>query len=174
MIFWHAGATILGFRYMFRDQNVDLRFLVLGSVLPDLIDKPIGTVLFSDTLASGRIFGHTLLFAFVFLSTVTLVTRRGGPWRQRLLALAVGCLFHLVLDGMWTSKETFLWPAFGWEFPPGPPDYWRSLLGRLTSDPLLVGQELFGAGYLVYLWSKAGLNDPDRRSRLWTSGAITT
>ncbi len=174
MIFWHAGGSILAFRYVFRDPNVDLRFLILGSILPDLIDKPIGTLLFADTFSSGRIFGHTLVFAFALLVGVTVATRRGGLWRKRLLALAVGCLFHLVLDGMWATKETFLWPAFGWEFPPGPPEYWSGLLARLAADPLQLVQEILGALYLVYLWNKAGLRDVERRHRLWATGTITT
>ena len=33
-----------------------------------------------------------------------------------LLSLAMGCLSHLVLDGMWGQPQTLLWPAFGWEF----------------------------------------------------------
>ncbi len=40
MIFWHLGITVLIARYVFRDPNMDLRWLMLGSLLPDVIDKP--------------------------------------------------------------------------------------------------------------------------------------
>ena len=93
MIFWHVGGTILAFRYVFRDPDVDLRFLALGSVLPDLLDKPIGTIFFADTFASGQIFGHSLLFASLLMVIVLLMTRRGVR-RKRMMALAVGVPNH--------------------------------------------------------------------------------
>ena len=42
MLFWHVGGTIALVRYTVRDERMDLRFLILGAVLPDLIDTPIG------------------------------------------------------------------------------------------------------------------------------------
>ncbi|MDF1595514.1 MAG: metal-dependent hydrolase [Acidimicrobiia bacterium] len=171
MIFWHVGGTVLAFRYVFRDPNVDLRFLALGAILPDLIDKPIGTILFADTFESGQIFGHSLLFSSMLMVMVLLFTGRGVR-RRRLMALAIGSLFHLVLDGMWTVKETFLWPAFGWGFPPGPEAYWGSLLERLAANPWILMQEALGIIYLVYLWRKADLGKAERRSELLTVGTI--
>ncbi len=82
------------------------------------------------------------------------------------MALAVGSLIHLLLDAMWTVQETFLWPAFGWEFPPGVPEYWSGLLERLVSDPLRIVQEAVGLGYLIYVFRKAQLSDPEHRSEL--------
>lgn len=171
MIFWHVGGTVLAFRYVFRDPNVDLRFLALGSILPDLLDKPIGTVLLAGTFESGQIFGHTLLFASVLMVAVLVGTSR-GIWRRRLMALAVGSLFHLILDGMWAVKETFLWPAFGWRFPPGPDSYWTGLVDRLTSDPWIIVQEVLGLVYLVFLWRKARLGESGRRAELWRAGTL--
>lgn len=171
MILWHIGGTVLAFRYVFRDPNVDLRFLAIGSILPDLLDKPVGTIFFAETFESGQIFGHSLLFSVVLMIAVLIGTRR-GVWRKRLMAAAIGSLFHLVLDGMWTVKETFLWPAFGWEFPPGPESYWTGFLDRLTADPWIIVQEIAGLAYLIYLWRSAKLSDPVRRSELMRSGTI--
>jgi hypothetical protein len=42
VLLWHVGATIAFVRYAFRDPNMDLRYLALGAVLPDLIDTPLG------------------------------------------------------------------------------------------------------------------------------------
>ena len=88
------------------------------------------------------------------------------------VALAVGALIHLLLDAMWTVQETFLWPAFGWEFPPGLPDYWSGLLERLLADPWRILQEAVGLGYLIYLYRKARLSDPERRSELLHTGRV--
>ena len=43
-------------------NRVDIRFLLIGSLLPDIIDKPIGVYFFRETFSNGRIFSHTLLF----------------------------------------------------------------------------------------------------------------
>jgi len=172
MIFWHMGGTIAIFRYVFRDPKVDLRFLALGAILPDLIDKPLGTMLFPTVfIGNSQVIGHTLLFSMVLMSVVLLTTRRGRV-RRRWMAMAIGSLIHLLLDAMWTVQETFLWPAFGWGFPPGIPDYWSGLLERLVANPWLVVQEMVGLGYLVHLYRKARLNDPERRSQLLRTGRV--
>ena len=43
-------------------SRVDLRVLAVDSVLPDILDKPIGLMIFRDERGTGRIFCHTLLF----------------------------------------------------------------------------------------------------------------
>ncbi len=172
MLFWDVGGAILIFRYVFRDPKVDLRYLALGAVLPNLIDKPLGTLLLTETFAhNGRIVAHTLLFSAVLTGLVLLTTRRGRR-RRRGMAVAVGGLLHLLLDGMWTVRETFLWPAFGWAFPAGDPDFWPGLPQRVLSDPLLLLGEAAGLAYLVYLWRKAGLRDPERRRAFLATGRI--
>ena len=56
-------------------RRVDIRLLAIGSLLPDIIDKPVGQVFFRGTFSDGRIFSHTLLF----LALVSL----GGYARRR-------------------------------------------------------------------------------------------
>ena len=172
MLFWHVGSSVLLFRYLFRDPGVDLRFLAAGAILPDVIDKPIGRIFWADTLGTGRIYGHTLVFFVVVLFVVMVLSSRGTTWRRRWVALAVGVMFHLLLDGMWLIPDTLLWPLFGWEFPASFDDYWAGFFGRFLSDPLLMVQELFGLGYLTFLWRKAGLSDPVRRARLFEEGTV--
>jgi hypothetical protein len=73
---------------------------------------------------------------------------------------------------MWTVQETFLWPAFGWEFQPGIPEYWSGLFERLFSNPWRILQEVVGLAYLIYLYRKAHLQDPIRRSELLRTGRV--
>ena len=173
MLFWHVGASVLLFRYLFRDPGVDLRFLAAGAIVSDLLDKPIGRVFWADTFGTGRIYGHTLLLFVIVLVAVMIFSVRGTQPRRRWLAFTVGVMFHLILDGMWLSPETLLWPLFGWEFPQSVENYWSGLLGRLFSDPLVLAQEALGLGYLIYLWRRVGLGDPQRRARLYAEGTIT-
>lgn len=48
---------------------VDIRTLLIGSLLPDIIDKPLGHLLFREALSNGRTYGHTLLF-LLLISTI--------------------------------------------------------------------------------------------------------
>lgn len=173
MIFWHLGATIWLFRYVFRDPKVDMRFLVLGALLPDLLDKPIGTVLFPEAIGTGRWVGHTLLFSSVLMAIVLLVTRRGRR-RRAWMALTIGSMIHLILDGLWTTPEVLLWPFLGFDFPPGPEAYWSGFLGRIFDSPWGIAGEVVGLAYLAWLWYFADLRDPEKRRRLVTTGRITT
>jgi len=52
-------------------RDIDTRVLLIGSLLPDIIDKPIGNYLFRDTVSNGRIVCHTLLFFILVTIPVT-------------------------------------------------------------------------------------------------------
>jgi len=172
VLFWHVGGSILLFRYLFRDPAVDLRYLALGAILSDLIDKPIGRIIWADEFQTGRLYGHTLLFFVGVLTVVMLATSRGTPRRRRWVALAVGVMFHLLLDAMWAIPETLFWPLFGWDFPPSIGDYWSGFLGRLVDEPIILVQEAFGLTYLIYLWRRARLGEPARRRDLMSTGRL--
>ena len=39
MILWHLGVTLILFIWIYKDTNADLRFLLIGSLIPDIVDK---------------------------------------------------------------------------------------------------------------------------------------
>ncbi len=124
-------------------RTADYRLVLLGSVLPDLIDKPVGVYLFRETFHSGRIFAHTLLFLLVLVAI--------GLWRYRrnaatgVLALASGTFMHLLLDGVWRSPETLFWPAFGFDFPEYETgNFLREMMERLIHKPSAYIPEFVG------------------------------
>ena len=106
---------------------LDIRLLVLGSLFPDIIDKPLSFLGFGD----GRSITHTLLITvIVLLASLIIFWRYKKTW---LLAIAFGLLAHIVLDSMWTSPHTLLWPLYGWEFPApdrslNPISFWWNIL----------------------------------------------
>lgn len=153
MILWHVGMTLLAVRYVYRDPGMDLRWVVLGSLLPDLIDKPIGSVLFNDALGSHRLAAHAIGFPVVVLLVVLAATRRGRI-RRAMVAVVIGALFHLVLDAAWADPEAFWWPLFGWTFPEQAGSALGPLLRRMLTDPLVWAGEATGAVYLVFLWRR--------------------
>lgn len=170
MLFWHVGATIAFTRYAFRDEAMDLRFLALGAVLPDLIDSPIGLVFWSQ-FQTVRLAAHSLMFAALLLVVVMAGTRRGRP-RKRWMPLAVGVLLHLVLDGMWRFPPTLWWPFLGWEFDATSFASVGDYLAWLLTDLRTWGLEAVGLAYLAALAYRADLGDPDARRFLITTGRV--
>ncbi|WP_418888745.1 metal-dependent hydrolase [Methanothrix soehngenii] len=96
---WPPLASIAGWTYL---------FLALGSILPDIIDKPLGLLLFG-TPNMGRTFAHTLLFLLI-LGAISLRLRD-----IRLASLTWGVFIHLILDSMWSlqsSSSGLCWEDF--------------------------------------------------------------
>ena len=128
---------------------MDIRFLLVGSMLPDIIDKPIGIYLFRETFSNGRIFTHTLLF-LVLVTVVGLILKRssGKTWG---LALSIGTLLHLILDQMWQAPKTLLWPVFGIAFERMDPTYWLgNIFSALLRNPEVYVPEIIGV--VVFVW----------------------
>jgi membrane-bound metal-dependent hydrolase YbcI (DUF457 family) len=171
MIFWHVGGAVFLARWVFRDSAMDLRVLVFGAVLPDLIDKPIGSVFFTSYFDTGRIYAHTLLFAGVVLTVVMLATRRGSRARKQWMALPIGVLLHLLLD-MPIDAETLWWPVLGIRFPSFAEGALVDLVAYLLKSPWVIVQEVVGAAYVVHLYRRARLHEPEPRRRLLETGTL--
>jgi len=84
---------------IFKVRRVDFRFVVLGSLLPDLVDKPIGRFLFNDFWGNGRLFSHTVAFVVLLLLINFLVKSECA--KKIVLSLSFGTLVHIVFDGVW-------------------------------------------------------------------------
>ena len=128
--------------------RLDYRFILLGSILPDLIDKPLGIWLLRDTMSNGRVFAHTLLFAVLLLAVgvYAYISRR----KLNLLCLSFGNIAHLGLDAMWLNPRTLFWPLYGWSFERGDVSHWlNSILVSLSTDPRVYILEILGAFLLA-------------------------
>jgi hypothetical protein len=129
LILWFAGGACLAVLVVFGDPRIDLRWVALGAVLPDL---PLRLTPL-----------HSLTACAAVMVAVMAATRRGSARRRGALAVPIGMLLHLVLDGMWTRTDVFWWPFTGWSFP----------FGRLPSLDrpalLLVAQEAAGLAMLL-------------------------
>ncbi len=170
MVFWHLGGTVALARYTFRDDRMDLRFLVLGGLLPDLVDTPFGLAAYG-TLESVRLFAHSLVFAALVMVAVLILTRRGRP-RKRWMPLAVGLLLHLLLDAMWADPETLWWPFLGLTFSAAGPASAVSYVGDIVSDWRVWALEALGLAYLYGLGRRARLGDLAVRREFLATGRI--
>ncbi|MFC1897608.1 metal-dependent hydrolase [Chloroflexota bacterium] len=128
---------------------IDVRALMVGSLLPDIIDKPIGQWLFAEYFSNGRIFSHTLLF--LILITLFGVFYYRYYRKTWFLFLSLGTLMHLMLDQMWLAPETLLWPLLGLEFDRIDLTGWiGGIWYHLFTDPTVYVPELLGL--LTSIW----------------------
>ena len=139
------------------------RAVLVGTLLPDLIDKPIYySVYYLSSLnipigpfgfiTQTRTFGHTAIFLFALALLAF--------YRQSklLAALALGTATHLVLDSWsdsflhhhWMGGQTvLLWPFLGWQFPPDPYGGLTAHLS-LVKRPVILYGEIIGIGLLAW------------------------
>ena len=170
MLLWHVGATVALARYSFRDERMDLRFLTLGAVLPDLIDTPIGLAGFSSWQAV-RLGAHSLTFAGVVMAAIVLATRRGRP-RKRWMPVAIGVLIHLFLDAMWASPATLWWPILGWEFTTLEAMTTSEYMASVVRNAWTWAGEAIGLTYLGWLARAGRLDTAEARRELLQTGRI--
>jgi hypothetical protein len=142
LLFAHVGLALASARFL---SQVSLAFLALGSMLPDIIDKPLGLIVFGSP-SMGRIFAHTLLF-LMLLSALCVYSRD-----IRFISITWGVLIHFSLDFMWNSPKTFLWPLLG-PFPSVPlldtMSFLQMLLSGLKNPGILI-PEIAGLAYLIF------------------------
>ena len=132
---------------------LDYRLLLVGSMLPDIIDKPLGVWLLSESLSNGRIFGHTLLLAVLLLGAGLYLYL--GRRRVGVLCLTLGTLAHLVLDQMWLNPRTLLWPLYGLSFDRVAVEGWLPrILNSLVTEPAVYIPEIIGGVLLaLFFWN---------------------
>lgn len=128
---------------------IDIRLLLVGSLLPDIIDKPVGTLFFRDSLSNGRIFCHTLAFLLLItLIGLRLYRNHGKTW---MLTLSFGTFTHLIFDQMWLTPKTLLWPLYGFAFEKIALTYWiQDIFLALLSAPAVYVPEIVGAAILIW------------------------
>jgi hypothetical protein len=154
VLLWFLGGAFAIVWNVFHDSAIDHRLVLLGAVLPDLIDGPFG----------GARWAHSLLVPVAVLVGVMLATRGRRRLRRQLLALPIGLFLHLVLDAAWSNTDVFWWPAFGWSLAGEPlPSFDRPAV-------VVVVQELIGLALLFWAYRRFGLGDPERRRVFLRSG----
>ena len=123
LLFAHIGITIgiffiIGLLVPSLKPDIKYRYVALGSLLPDIIDKPIGRFILADSIANGRIFAHTLIFLLILVMFSLYIYRTKKD--KNMLIISGASFFHLIEDQMWKHTDTLFWPLFGWDFPYSP------------------------------------------------------
>jgi len=134
---------------------IDPKFLAIGAILPDLIDKPIGMVIFASTITTGRMIGHTLLFSLLFFLLGLYSYEKKN---LKIISLSTGSFFHLIEDQLWRVPKILFWPLIGLIFPKDTIDYVGiGQLSMLFKKCFILNfsrssiPEFFGLGVIVIL-----------------------
>jgi len=101
----HIAVGLLT-RHLWDDREPDLRWLAGSALLPDIIDKPLALLVFTDSHSTQNI-THALL-PHVLVLVIALL------WLRQALPYVLAFNTHLLADHMWYHTQTFWWPLFGW------------------------------------------------------------
>lgn len=163
---WFLGATVLIVFLTLGRRRIDYRMVLLGALLPDLIDRPVG-----GWVGEPRSFAHTFLFSLVLLLAVQLILR--GDAARRWFVLPIAMLIHLALEGMWSQPETLFWPLFGSEFSAVPVQpSWLRVAAHPADHPVRALGELGGLAILLYMGYAYDLHRPARRRQFLKTGTL--
>jgi uncharacterized membrane-anchored protein len=135
----------------------DIRLLVIGAMLPDLLDKPLNIA----GLSAGRRLAHTTLFAVVCLLLCPVEIHE----------LAFGSIMHYTLDALWRAPAVLFWPLRGISLPSTPYDvayYWE----RVMESGYVQATEVLGAVILLVVIVRYRLYRPAAVRRLLLTGRI--
>ena len=109
----HIGFAVLVNRILnYHDliSYMDMRYVLVGSLLPDIIDKPIGLIF----NISGRGAFHSLIVIvfFYFVLSVKFFDKD-----VVVSSMVFGSIIHILLDRIFLSPRIFLWPLLGFRVP---------------------------------------------------------
>lgn len=127
---------------------IDYRLVLIGSLLPDILDKPLWFFTGGDIFVSGRSYIHTLLFNLVLFICGLILVKYGKSW---LLIISLGSFMHLILDRIWGDPVVLWWPLLG-PFQRVETAGWiANTLHGLVSDPKVYIPEIIGLIIILLL-----------------------
>ena len=129
------------------DLEADYRLVALAALLPDLVDKPLSLLIFTEARTSQGL-AHTLLLHALILMGTALFWRRG-------ILYALAFNGHLLLDRMWLYPHTLFYPFLGWRFEPwrfmGTPEAMLENYLEIIQYPGIIACEVGGLAVLAWL-----------------------
>jgi hypothetical protein len=155
MILWFVATSVATVFVVFRDARFDYRPLILGALLPDLV----------DVWFDGAHPLHSVVVAVGAMVLVVLATIGRRPLRRMLLGVPIGMLLHLVFDGAFADVDTFWWPVTG--------RFGDSALPVVSRGWWNIGLELAGALLVAVGWRRFHLRSGEPRRRFIAKGQLS-
>lgn len=103
---WTSFISIFLFRYIFKDYKADMRYLLLGTLFPKILDLILN---FTDNY---QFIGHSLFFSIILFFLIMISTNRNTIFRKNSLLACIGMFFYLFLSFTWLNQSIFLYPLF--------------------------------------------------------------
>ncbi len=185
LLFGHLGTTLGAARIIESlssksgstqaKASIDYRLIMLGAMLPDIIDKPLVLMLADKPVGSARFIAHSLIFTvalLVFGELCEVVFERSG-----FLIIACASFAHIIEDLIWCTPKVLFWPYYNWVYgnintsrPTFSSGYIESRVriittsvsklnwGEILSKPSVFIPELIGGVIIVYFLAKLILN----------------
>ena len=156
VLLWFAGTAFLTVWLVFRDPAFDYRLVIVGALLPDVVDVA---------------FGGAALLHSVLGSIAPARRRDGGHDRPALAAAPSRSPCPSARSCTWCStapsptSQSFWWPLAGGSLAEHP----LPVVGRGWWNLLL---ELIGLGILVWAWRRFGLAGAARRRLFLREGRL--
>jgi hypothetical protein len=139
LLFGHIGTTLGAAKIIEVLSNksskaqvkapIDYRLIMLGAMLPDIIDKPLVLMLADKPVGSARFIAHSLIFIVALLLLGELygvIFKKTG-----LLIIACASFAHIIEDLIWRTPKILFWPYYNW------------VLGYIN-----ISKPTFGSGYI--------------------------
>ena len=140
------------------NRTDDLRWLMAGTLLPDLVDKIIGQLLLKPRYENGRIYGHTVMFSSLLMVQGFKRLKKTGD--RKALLLAAGVISHIALDNIWTTDpETAFWPLLGHFLKDPSLMSLREQVTHVLKDPFFWESEIAGGILLVLSLHSLGIRN---------------
>lgn len=139
MLLWFVGTSVAAVWFVFRDPQFNFRLVVVGALIPDIIDGIGG--------GAGPL--HSVVTVIALLAVVMLVTTGRRPVRKPLLAVIIGLFMHLVFDGAFANTSMFWWPLGGFAT-------YEQALPSVDRGWINIGLELVGIGLILWVRSQIG------------------
>lgn len=103
---WTSFISIFLFRYIFKDYKADMRYLLLGTLFPRILD------LILNITDNYQFIGHSLFFSIILFFLIMISTNRNTIFRKNSLLACIGMFFYLFLSFTWLNQSIFLFPLF--------------------------------------------------------------
>jgi len=136
-------------------ETMDFRVILIGAMIPDIVDKILGMVIFKEEIANGRILTHSAIILVFFTLSVVNIAQIKIKF-SHLKYFVLPPFIHLLLDRLWEDPHTLLWPILGSSYSRlnieiG--DYFPILI----SNPYIYISEIIGAAIIAFLFVKSKL-----------------
>ncbi|UCE39270.1 MAG: metal-dependent hydrolase [Thermoplasmata archaeon] len=131
-------------------EELDFRFVIFAALLPDIVDKIVGMLIFKDEFSNGRIFMHSAVVIGILSICYFIAARIKLKSALITICYIFSVWMHLLLDMMWVEPKTLFWPLMGLDFPRSDVEF-SDYFGMLITNSFTYFTEILGGLIIIIL-----------------------